>query len=160
MEYCIQLGFILQGCMELTAFNLNTWNPLHSIGMLWAMLHKIHCIQSCFLNPLHSVMLHKILAFNWVPFLHAAWNTLHSITLHGIHCILSGCIGPRCIDSTAYNRDPLHHNAWILLHLMTLHGIHCIQSGCFWPWCIKSTAFNHAAWNPLHSIGMFWAMLH
>ncbi|MFW1752727.1 hypothetical protein, partial [Acinetobacter baumannii] len=23
------------------------WNPLHSIGMLWAMLHKIHCIQSC-----------------------------------------------------------------------------------------------------------------
>ncbi|MDD0237783.1 hypothetical protein PSY40_22830, partial [Shigella flexneri] len=44
---CIQLGFILQGCMELTAFNHNAWNPLHSIGMLWAMLHKIHCIQSC-----------------------------------------------------------------------------------------------------------------
>ena len=28
-----------------TAFNHNAWNPLHSIGMLWAMPHKIHCIQ-------------------------------------------------------------------------------------------------------------------
>ena len=128
------------------------------------MLHGIHCTPSCCI---------KSTAFNRVPFLHTAGNTMHSIgmhfnTLHGlhccimdytaanmlhkIHCIPSGCIGPRCMDSTAYNRDPLHHNAWNPLHSMTLHGIHCIQSGCFGPCCIKSTAFNHAAWNPLHSI--------
>ena len=41
-----------------------------------------------------------------------------------------------------------------------MHGIHCIQSGCFGPCCIKSIAFNHAAWNPLHSIGMHFTMLH
>src|SRR5512136_387914 len=59
-------------------------------------------------------------------FNHAAWNTLHSIRmlwamLQKIHCNQSGCIGPRCMDSTAYNRDPLRHNAWNLLHSMTLH---------------------------------------
>ena len=127
------------------------------------MLHGIHCIQSCCI---------KSTAFNRVRFLHTAGNTMHSIgmhfnTLHGlhccimdytaaimlhiIHCIQSGCLGPHCMDSTAYNRDPLRHNAWNPLHSMTLHGIHCIQSGCFGPCCIKSTAFNHAAWNPLHS---------
>ncbi|MFW2011156.1 hypothetical protein ACG91E_20390, partial [Acinetobacter nosocomialis] len=45
--HCIQSGCILPRCMDYTAFNHNAWNPLHSIGMLWAMLHKIHCIQSC-----------------------------------------------------------------------------------------------------------------
>ena len=58
---CIQSGCILPGCIESmhsshctdsTAYNWdplrhNAWNPLHSIRMLWAMLHKIHCIQSC-----------------------------------------------------------------------------------------------------------------
>ncbi|WP_232339727.1 hypothetical protein, partial [Proteus mirabilis] len=84
--------------MESTAFNHAAWNPLHSIGMLWAMLHNIHCIQSGFIGPrcLEST------AFN-----HAAWNPLHSIgfhffTLHGIHCIQT-----RCQESTAFNRDPL-----------------------------------------------------
>ena len=86
--------------------------------------------------------------------------------LHTIHCIQSGCIGPHCMDSTAYNRDPLHHNAWNHLHSMTLHGIHCIQSGCILPGCMESmhssrcmdsTAYNrdplrHNAWNPLHSM--------
>ena len=79
--------------------------------------------------------------------------------LQKIHCNQSGCIGPRCMDSTAYNRDPLRHNAWNALHSMTLHGIHFVQSGCFGPCCIKSTAFNHAAWNPLHSIGMQFTTL-
>ena len=170
--------------MVCTAFNqdalgLAAWTPLHSItlhgihcihsGCFWPCCIKstafkysagIHCLQSCCINSP---------TFNRVPFLHAAWNTLHSIRLHGIHCIQSGCILPgclesmhssHCMDSTAYNRDPLRHNAWNPLHSMTLHGIHCIPSGCFGPCCIKSTAFNHAAWNPLHSIGMFWAMLH
>ena len=115
-------------------------------------------------------------AFTRDAFYHAAWSNLNSITMHGIHCIQSGCFGPRCIDSTAYNRDPLRHNAWSPLHSMTLHGIHCIQSGCFGPRCKKSTAFIHAAgihciqsccinypafnrvpflhaaWNTLHSI--------
>ncbi|WP_309048997.1 hypothetical protein, partial [Escherichia coli] len=36
----------------------------------------------------------------------------------------------------------------------------CIQSGCFGPCCMESTAFNHAAWNPLHSIGMHFTTLH
>ena len=123
-------------------------------------------------------------AFNRDSFYKAAWSTLHSITMHGIHCIPSGCFGPCCIQSTAlnrdalgltaYNRDPLHHNAWNHLHSMTLHGIHCIQSRCILPGCMESmhssrcmdsTAYNrdplrHNAWNPLHSIRMLWAMLH
>src|SRR5512138_1754636 len=82
-------------------------------------------------------------AFTKDAFYHAAWSNLNSITMHGIHCIQSGCFGPRCIDSTAYNQDPLRHNAWNPLHSITLHGIHCIQSGCFGPCCIKSTAFKH-----------------
>ncbi|MFW1905614.1 hypothetical protein, partial [Acinetobacter baumannii] len=56
------------------------------------MLHNIHCIQN-------------------VPFLHAAWNPLHSIgmhftSLHGVHCIQS-----QCMESTAFNRDALGHAA-------------------------------------------------
>ena len=123
--HCIQSGCILPGCMESTAFNPAAWNPRHSIGMHWAlrhglhcilwmllaMLHKIHCIQSSCRNPLHSIMLHKSTVFNGVPFIHAAWNQLHSITLHKIHCIQSGCIGPRFMESTAFNRDALGHAA-------------------------------------------------
>src|SRR5512136_2813505 len=63
------------------------------------------------------------------------------------------------MDSTAYNRDPLRQNARNPLHSMALHGIHCIQSGSISPRCMESSAFNDAAWNPLHSKGMVWAML-
>ena len=127
-------------------------------------------------------------AFNRDSFYHAAWSSLHSITMHGIHCIQSGCFGPCLIKSTAFNRDALGFAAWTPLHTIRihcatmlgilafieaswnplysigmlwaiLHKIHCIQS-C----CMVSTAFNrdvlgHAALNPLHSIGMLWAML-
>src|SRR5512135_2573511 len=44
--HCIPSGSIAPQCMESSAFNEAAWNPLHSIGMLWARLHKIHCIQS------------------------------------------------------------------------------------------------------------------
>ena len=132
--------------MEYTAFNHNAWNPLHSIGMLWAMLHKIHCIQSRCIGPrcMDST------AYNRDPLRHNAWNPLHSMTLHGIHCIPSGCFGPCCIKSTAFNRVPFLHTAGntmhsIGMHFNTLHGLHCCK---------------HAAYNPLHSIGMIWAMLH
>ena len=64
------------------------------------------------------------------------------MTLHGIHCIQSGCFGPCWIISTAVNRDTLGFAAWNTLHSMTLHVIHCIN----WD------AFYHAAWNPLHSM--------
>src|SRR5512145_2279118 len=126
--------------MEFTAFNHAARNPLHSIKMLCAMLHKIHCIQSCCMestafnrDEFYQACMEST-AFN-----HAAWNPLHSSTLHGIHCIQSGCIliscmesiqSSRCMDSAAYSRDPLRHNAWNPLHSITLHGIHCIQSGC------------------------------
>ena len=84
----------------------------------------------------------------------AAWNPLHSIMLHGTHCIQS-C----CIKSTAFNRVPFLHAAWNTLHSNTLPGIHCIQSRSIGPRCMEFTAIKHAAWNPLHSIGMLWAML-
>ena len=131
------------------------------------MLHGIHCTPSCCI---------KSTAFNRVPFLHTAGNTMHSIgmhfnTLHGlhccimdytaaimlhiIHCIQSGCFGPCCIKSTAFRRDALGLAAWtpldaIGIHLTPLHGIHCVQSGCILPCCMESTAFNDTAWNPLH----------
>ncbi|WP_251844049.1 hypothetical protein, partial [Enterobacter kobei] len=59
---------------------------------------------------------------NQNPLHHTAWNPLHSIgmlwaMLHGIHCIQSGSIGPRCMESTAS----------IGMHFTMLHGIHCIQ---------------------------------
>ena len=138
----------------------------HSIEMLWAMLHKIHCIQSGCIGPCCI----KCTAFH-----HAAWNPLHSIgfhffTLHGINWILT-----QCMEFTAFTRDAFYHAAWSNLNSITMHGIHCIQSGCFGPCCIKSTAlktccmestaFNwdalgHAAYNPVHSIGMHLASLH
>ncbi|WP_251850122.1 hypothetical protein, partial [Atlantibacter hermannii] len=63
--------------------------------------------------------------------------------LHKIHCIQSGCIGPRSMESTAFNHaawNPLHS---IGMHFTMLHGMHCIQSRC-----MESTAFN---WDPLHN---------
>ncbi|MFW1902079.1 hypothetical protein, partial [Acinetobacter oleivorans] len=65
------------------------WNPLHSIGMHFATLHGINCIQSSWMEST---------AFNRDAFYHAAWNVLHSITLHGIHCIQLGFIGPHCME--------------------------------------------------------------
>ena len=161
--------------MESSEFNDAAWNPLQSIGMLWAMLHKIHCIQSGCIGPrcMDST------AYKRNPLRQNAWNTLHSTTLHGIHCIQSGCFGPCCKKSTAFNhvtgihfiqscciksttfhRVPFLHAAWNTLHSIRLHGIHCIPSGCIFPRCMDYTAINHAAWNPLHSVGMIWAMLH
>ena len=113
-------------------------------------------------------------AYNRDPLRQNARNPLHSMTLHGIHCIQSGCFGACFMKSTAFNHaawNPLHS---IGLHCFTLHGIHCIQSGCILPGCMESmhssrcmdsTAYNrdplrHNAWNPLHSIRMLWAMLH
>src|SRR5512136_2816260 len=65
----------------------SSWNPLHSIGMLWAMLHKIHCIQSGSIAPkcMESSACND-----------AAWTPLHSIgmlwaMLHKIHCMQSCC---------------------------------------------------------------------
>ena len=77
--HCIPSGCFGPCCIKSTAFNrdalgLAAWTPLHtirihcatmhgilafidaacnpmySIGMLWAMLHKIHYIQSCFME--------------------------------------------------------------------------------------------------------------
>ena len=148
--------------MESSEFNDAAWNPLQSIGMLWAMVHKIHCMQSCCM---------EYTAFNRVPLLHAAWNPLHSITLHGIHCIQSGSISQCCIESTALNLDAwnpllnwylLHNSAGNPLHSIgiccsMLHGFHCMQPGYIAPRCMQSTAFtldvfHNAAWNPVHSI--------
>ena len=112
-----------------------------SIGMFWAMLHKIHCIQRDALGL-------------------AEWTPLHTI---GIHCAkMQGilCIQWRCMESTAFNRDAFYHAAWITLHSITMHGIHGIQLGSIAPQCMESSAFNDAAWNPLHSFGMLWAMLY
>ena len=121
--------------------------------MLWAKLQKIHCIQSCCMEST---------AFNRDAFYQDAWNPLHSITMHGIHCIQSGCFGPCCKSSTAFNhaagihgiqsccikdpsfnRIPLLHAAWNPPHSIMLHGIHCIQSGFILPGCMNYTAFNH-----------------
>ena len=89
-------------------------------------------------------------AFNRDAFYHVACSSLHSITMHGIHCIQSGCFGPCLIKSTEFNRDALGIAAWtplhtIRIHCATMHGI---------------LAFIDAACNPMYSIGMLWAMLH
>ena len=132
--------------MEYTSFHHAAWNPLHLIGMHFTTLHGLHCIQS---QCMEST------AFNCDPLRHNAWNPLHSMTLHGIHCIQKGWFWPCCVKSTAFNRDALGLSAWTPQHYIWLHGLHCIISRC-----MESSAFNDAAWNPLHSIGMIWAMLH
>ena len=110
---------------------------------------------------------------------HASWNPLHSIgihwaTLHGIHFIQSGSIGPICMQSTAFTPDAFHTAVWNTVHSITLHGIHCIQSVSITQSCInpphpnqkqcttlhESTALKHASWNPLHSIGISYTKLH
>src|SRR5512145_2513667 len=104
---------------------------------------------------------------------------MHFTMLHGIHCIQSGSIVPRCMEFTAFNRNPLGHAAWnplhsIGIHLTPLHGIHCINRDAFYhaAWnplhsltlhgihCINRDAFNHASLNPLHSLGIHLSMLH
>src|SRR5512137_1140915 len=76
-------------------------------------------------------------AFNQEAFYQAAWNPLHLITLHGIHCIQSGCIFPGCMESTAFNNAA---------------GNHCILSCCMESTALNRVPFLHPAWNPLHSI--------
>ena len=131
--HCIQSGCMFPRCMEFTAFNHNAWNPLHSIGMLWAMLHKIHCFKNM-LHGIHCIQSRfmESSAFNRDAFFHAAWNKLHSIPMHGINCIQSGCFWPCCIKGTAFNLDALGLAAWTPLHTIgihcaTMHGILCIQ---------------------------------
>ena len=123
-------------------------------------------------------------AFNQDPLGHAAWKPLHSIgihwaTLHGIHCIHSGSISQRCMESTALNLDAwnpllnwyqLHNSAGNPLHSIgiccsMLHGFHCMQPGYIAPRCMQSTAFtldvfHNAACNPLHSLFMYFTTLH
>ena len=78
------------------------WNPLHSPGMHYTLLHEIGCTQrQCM----------EAIAFNRYQLQHAEWNPLHSIeihctTLHTIHCIQS-----RCMGYTAFNRHALVHAA-------------------------------------------------
>ena len=110
-------------------------------------------------------------AFNRDAFFHAILSALHSITMHGIHCIHSGSISQRCMESTALNLDAwnpllnwyqLHNSAGnplhsIGIHCRMLHGFHCMQPGYIAPRCMQSTAFtldafHTAAWNPVHSI--------
>ena len=138
-----------------------------SIGMFWAMLHKIHCIQRDALGlaewtPLHTIGIHcakmqgilciqwrcmESTAFNRDAFYHAAWITLHSITMHGIHCIQS-C----CMESNAFHWDAFYQAALNSLHSINMHGIHCIQSGFILKGRMESSAFNQEplrldAWN-------------
>ena len=103
----IQLRSIGPRCIESTALNGDPFShaalyTLRSIRMHFTTLHGIHGIQSGCLWPCckkstsfnHAEGIHciqscciKSPAFNRVPFLHAAWNPLHSIMLHGIHSI-------------------------------------------------------------------------
>ena len=136
--------------MEYTAFNWDTF----------ATLHGINCIQSRCMDST---------SFTWDAFHNAASDPVHSIMLHGIHCIQSGSIGPRCMESTALNLDAwnpllnwyqLHNSAGnplhsIGIHCHMLHGFHCIQPGYTAPGCMQSTAFtldafHTASLNPLH----------
>ena len=100
--HCIQSGCIGPHCVNRTEYNRdplchNAWSLLHCMT-----LHGIHCIQSGCLGPcckISTAFIHaagiqciqscciKYTSFNRLPLLHAAWNTLNSITLHGIQCI-------------------------------------------------------------------------
>ena len=85
--------------------------------------------------------------------------------LHGNHCIQSGSIWLRCMESTAFNQDPSGQAACIPLHSIginytKLHVVPFIQSRNMAPLCIESTAFKHAACDPLHSIRYHWATLY
>ena len=106
--HCIPSGCFWPCCIKPTAFNHAARYPMHSIGMFSDMLQKIHCSKSgCFWPSFkkstafnHAAGIHciqscciKSTEFHRVQFLHAAWNPLHSIMLHGILCIQSGCFG-------------------------------------------------------------------
>ena len=135
-SHCIQSGSIVLHCMESTAFNQDplgqaACNPLHSLCMNFTLLHGIQCIKSHCMES-------------------TAFNRVHCGTLHGFHCIQSGSITPRLMQSTAFTMDAFHTAAWNPVHSITLHGIHCIQSVSITPSCI----------NPLHSIEIQCTTLH
>ena len=129
--HCYQSGCILPGFMECTAFNHAAWIPLLSIMIQLPPRSTLLSFPSLF---------RASTAFHRDPLRHNAWNPVHSMKLHGIHCIQSGCFGPGCITSSAFN-----HPEWSPMHTIgmqftTLHGVHCIQSRC-----MESTAFNRDA---------------
>ena len=85
--HCILSRSIGPRCMESTAFN---WDPLWRNGSL------LYAVESMQRGPMHLDWMQWILcsiqsccmestAFNRDAFYHAAWITLHSITMHGIH---------------------------------------------------------------------------
>ena len=150
------IGYIVVRCMDSTAFNRDllgqaACNPLQSLWMHFTLLNGIQCIQSYCMDPtafnryqLHqAALIHFIqsrynapLCIESTALKHAAWNPLNSIwfhwaTLHGIHCIQSGTIGPRCMEPTAFHWDPLHHAAWNILHSSRIHLPKFMESTTF-----------------------------
>ena len=171
---------IVVRCMDSTAFNRDllgqaACNPLQSLWMHFTLLNGIQCIQSYCMDPtafnryqLHqAALIHFIqsrynapLCIESTALKHAAWNPLNSIwfhwaTLHGIHCIQSGTIGPRCMEPTAFHWDPLHHAAWNILHSSRIHLPKFMESTTF-----TRDAFHITALNPLHSIGIYYPTPH
>ena len=65
---------------------------------------NIHCHQSGCFSPccINSTAFNRdtlgltasTAEYKRDPLCHNAWDLLHSLTLHGIHCIQSGCFGP------------------------------------------------------------------
>ena len=178
--HCIQSVSIGPCCMESTAFNQDplgqaACNPLQSLWMHFTLLNGIQCIQSYCMDPtafnryqLHqAALIHFIqsrynapLCIESTALKHAAWNPLNSIwfhwaTLHGIHCIQSGTIGPRCMEPTAFHWDPLHHAAWNIPHSRRIHLPKFMESTTF-----TRDAFHITALNPLHSIGIYYPTPH
>ena len=150
------IGYIVVRCMDSTSFNRDllgqaACNPLQSLWMHFTLLHRIQCIQSYCMDPIafnrsqlnQAALIHFIqsrynapLCIESTALKHAAWNPLNSIwfhwaTLHGIHCIQSGTIGPRCMEPTAFHWDPLHHAAWNILHSSRIHLPKFMESTTF-----------------------------
>ena len=141
--------------MKSTAFNQDALGHAENTPLYSIMLHGIHCLQSgCFwpccikstaFNRDALGLTASTAEYNRDPLCHNAWSLLHSMTLHGIHCIQSGCFGPCCIKSTAFN-----HAAWnplysIGMHFTTLQGLHFIQSQCMESTAFHRDALGHAA---------------
>ena len=98
---------------------------------------------------------------------------MHWASLHGLHCIQSGSIAPKCMEYSAFNDAAWNPPNLTGIHYTKLYRIHCIQSGCILISCMESiqssrcmdsTAYSrdplcHNAWNPLHSIGMHFTRL-
>ena len=105
--HCIQSCCIKSIAFNKVPFLHAAWNPLHSIT-----LHGIHCIHSgCFwpccikstaFNRDALGLTASTAEYKRDPLCHNAWSLLHSMTLHGFHCIQSGCLGPCCKISTAF----------------------------------------------------------